>query len=234
MAGFVLLHSPLVGPLTLSPLAEGLIRLGHRAAAPDLRAAVTTAGIDKRMVEQPLSALTDHAPGDCEPLVIAAHSGAGAYVPALAAELHPDAIVLIDAVMPPPSGAFTPSADFRSELERLVEPDGCLPAWPTWWTEEDMVTLIPDPDLRAAISQECPRVPISFYDSVFEMADGWARPWAGYLRLSVGYEPHASAAETRGWPVHRRSGGHLDTATQPDEVADDLVTLLAPILHATD
>lgn len=229
MARFLLLHSPLVGPRTLAPLADALRRLGHGAAVPDLRASVLASGSDQSTLRsaavQAISSMRPHGP-----LIVSAHSGASAYLPSLAAHLDVAAVVLIDAVLPLVSGSFLPSADFRIHLDRLVEPDRYLPPWPKWWGEQELARLVPDPDLRAAISHECVRIPISFYDSVIDVPVNWARPWAGYLRLSRAYEPAAAAAAERGWPVRRRDAGHLDTASRPYEVADDLIELVAPIL----
>lgn len=229
MARFLLLHSPLVGPRSLSPLADALRRLGHDAVAPDLRGAVSECGLSPTA----LRTAATQAVADMrqEPLIVAAHSGASAYLPLLARNLNPAGQVLVDAIVPPLQGTFTPSADFRSELDRLVEADQRLPPWPQRWGEEAMAELVPDPDLRAAISDECPRLPISFYDSVIEVPPSWAQSWAGYLRLSQVYEREATVAAERGWPVRRRAGGHLDTATKPDEVAADLIELLTPVLE---
>lgn len=229
MARFLLLHSPLVGPRTVSPLAEALERLGHRAAAPDLRSAISADGLSttalKAIVVQAIARLQSQ-----ESLILAVHSGAGAYLPLLTPRLDVAGQVLIDAVVPPANGTFRPSSDFRSELDRLVEADGRLPPWPQWWSAEVFAQVVPDPDLRAAIGGECPRLPISFYDKTIEVPSNWARPWVGYLRLSEAYEAQASTAAARGWPIHRRAGGHLDIATRPDEVALDLSDLVQPAL----
>jgi len=166
------------------------------------------------------------------PLVLVVHSGASAYVPVLAPELQAAGQLLIDAVIPPRTGSFRPSADFRSELDRLVEADQHLPPWPRWWSEAVFARLVPDPDLREAIGGECPRLSISFYDTVLDVTTDWAQTWTGYLRLSVGYEPEAAAAGRLGWQVRRRTGGHLDTATRPEEVLFDLLALVQPRLDA--
>lgn len=229
MARFLLLHSPLLGPRSLSPLAEALNEAGHEADVPDLRTSVLTSGSDHSLVRSAavdaLSTVRTRGP-----LIICAHSGAGAYLPLLAPEQDLAGVVLIDAILPPRSGTFTPSGEFRAELDRLVESDGHLPPWSQWWGEHELARLLPDADLRAAISEECPRLPLSFYHPVLEVPEGWARPWAGYLRLSEAYEPTAVAAAARSWPVRRRDGSHLDTATHPYEVAGDLMELVGPIL----
>lgn len=229
MAQFLLLHSPLVGPRTLSPLAVALDRLGHSAAVPNLRPAISESGFSSTILRTIVAQAVAEMPQPV-PLVLAVHSGASAYLPVLAPHMDLAGQVLLDAVLPPSKGTFTPSWDFRSELDRLVEADQRLPPWPQWWGDEHLARVVPDPDLRAAISRECPRVPISFYDSVIDVPPDWALPWAGYLRLSEGYEPQATLAGERGWPVRRRTGGHLDTATQPDEVAADLIYLVRPVL----
>jgi len=231
MARFLVLHSPLVGPRTVSPFAEALQRLGHGAAAPHLGSAVSAGGLSpsilRTIVGQSVSSMPQHAP-----LIVLAHSGAGAYLPILSTHLAVAGQVLIDAVAPPPAGRFTPSADFRSELDPLVEPDRRLPPWPQWWGEHVMAELVRDPELRAAIGSECPRLPISFYDTVIEVPANWARPWVGYLRLSERYEPEAQVAARRGWPVCRRVGNHLDIATRPEDVALDLCELVQPVLES--
>ncbi|CAN5421657.1 hypothetical protein BH24ACT9_BH24ACT9_01400 [soil metagenome] len=229
MARFLLLHSPLVGPRTLSPLAYALNDLGHSAAVPDLRAAVSPNGPDHSILRAlARQALLDTQPQ--EPLIICTHSGAGHYLPIVAPAVQPQGLALIDAVLPPQSGTVTPSAEFRAELDGLVEADGHLPPWSQWWGEHELARLLPDADLRAAIREECPRLPLSFYDAVLEVPDGWARPWASYLRLSEAYEATAVAAAARSWPVRRRDGSHLDTATHPYQVAGDLMELVRPIL----
>lgn len=231
MARFLLLHSPLVGPRTLSPLAEALNRLGHGAVVPDLRTVMSAGSFSqarlRSLVVQALSGMTQDAI-----LIVAAHSGASAYLPALATRCDLQGQVLIDAAVPPLAGTFTPSADFRSELDRLVEADRHLPPWPQWWSDDLLADLIPDSDLRAAISRECPRLPITFYDTAIDVPKDWARPWAGYLQLSQAYESQAATAAERGWPVRRRTGRHLDTATRPEEIALDLLDLARPVLHA--
>lgn len=227
----LLLHSPLVGPQTLSPLADALTELGHGAVVPDLRTSVQASGSDQSLLRsaaiKAISTMRRHGP-----LIICAHSGASAYIPSLAPQLDVAGVVLIDALLPPISGTFSPSADFRAELDRLVEPDRHLPPWPEWWGEPELARLVSDSELRAAISRECARVPIGFYDTVIEVPEDWSRPWAGYLRLSQAYEPAATSAAERGWPVSRRDGEHLDTATHPYEVAADLIILVAPIVDA--
>ncbi|MDQ4039223.1 MAG: hypothetical protein M3313_12960 [Actinomycetota bacterium] len=227
---FVLLHSPLVGPRTVLPLAKALEGLGHEAAVPDLSSAVSESGLSTTILKRAVTqALGDPRQG---PLILAGHSGAGVYLPILATEIEPAGQVLIDAVVPPVAGAFLPSADFRQELDRLVESDRRLPPWPRWWDDNVMAALVPNPGLRAAISGECPRLPIGFYDSVIQAPPEWTRPWVGYLRLSDRYEREALIASGRGWPVTRRDGGHLDLATRPDEVVLDLIALVQPVLES--
>jgi len=231
MARFLLLHSPLVGPRTLLPLAGALNRLGHSAGVPDLRTAISAGGLSPAI----LRSLSVQAISDMEQdagLVVAAHSGASVHLPILAAALDPRGQVLIDAAVPPVAGTFTPSANLRAELDRLVEADQRLPPWPQWWGDNAMTHLVPDPELRSSISGECPRLPISFYDTAIDVPPDWDRPWAGYLRLSPVYESEARIAAQRGWPVRRRGGGHLDAATRPDEIALDLLDLVRPVLDA--
>lgn len=231
MARFLLLHSPLVGPLTLKPLRDALARRGHEAAVPDLRGTTHSAGSDLPLLEglagEALSTMTSNTA-----LIIAGHSGASAYLPVLSAALDPQGLVLIDAVVPPPDGSFNPSGGFRAALDGLVEPDGHLPPWPQWWTEDQLSQLVPDPHLRAGIVRECPRLSTSFYDTALDVPENWSDRRVAYLQLSAAYDPEAAHAAERGWPVRRRAGGHLDTATRPDDVAAAIVDLLAPVLDA--
>ena len=75
---FMLVHSPLVGPTTWQWVAEALQPSGHDVAVPGLRGAAIT-GAPRAVVRAALQ-LTGK-----EPTVLVGHSGAGFFLPSIAA-----------------------------------------------------------------------------------------------------------------------------------------------------
>src|SRR5688500_16898946 len=107
---FLLVHSPVVGPATWRWVAEARTSEGHEVAVPGFRTAAAT-GHPQAVV----SAAVASTPSD--EAVVVGHSGAGFFLPSIAARLPSPArrIVFVDAGIPPCEGVATASADF---LER--------------------------------------------------------------------------------------------------------------------
>ncbi|MCC6189186.1 MAG: alpha/beta hydrolase, partial [Anaerolineales bacterium] len=81
MAHFALIHSPLASPLTWQPAAAALRRHGHAAYVPDLRDAPGGGPYWEQHARSAAEQLA--GPAAEAPLVLAAHSGAGALLPAI-------------------------------------------------------------------------------------------------------------------------------------------------------
>lgn len=110
----LLVHSPLVGPSTWAPMAEVLTAPGHEVSVPDLRAAAKSgdpyAFIDAARAG--VSAAT---------AVIAGHSGAGFFLPSIAAGCSTSPqLLFVDAGIPPACGSATPGGDFLERLRALA------------------------------------------------------------------------------------------------------------------
>ncbi|HEX3701029.1 MAG TPA: hypothetical protein VHV27_10185 [Phenylobacterium sp.] len=221
MARFVLLASPLLGPASWGPTAAELRALGHGAETP---AWPRLADIEEGFYEglaagMAAQLVTGEAP------ILAAHSGAGALLPALVARLAapPAAAVFVDAILPHPGKSWfdTAPADLRRSLQEGVMA-GLLPAWHEWWPPGALEKLVPDAARRAALIAELEPIPAGFFE---EPAPGarLAAP-AGYLRLSGAYEDEAARASALGWPVMRLPLHHLAILTQPSAVAAALVS----------
>ena len=90
-----------------------------------------------------------------------------------------------------------------------------------------MRELVPNERLRAALEEEMPQLPLSYFEASVPMPDGWRRRPCAYLLLSA--EPYGhSATEARafGWPVREiRGAQHLAIATDPIAVTDALFDL---------
>jgi pimeloyl-ACP methyl ester carboxylesterase len=99
-------HSPLVGPATWRWVAEVLRSSGHDVTVPDLTEAAAT-GEPNALIGAALP------PRATEPLVIVGHSGAGFFLPSIAAGLGSPArgLVFVDAGIPPGEGEATAGAD---------------------------------------------------------------------------------------------------------------------------
>jgi hypothetical protein len=110
----VIVHSPLVGPATVVPLAEQLVTLDMDVDVPDLRDAVESPA---RFVQRAIEAAAG------VDLVIG-HSGAGAFLPAIAAA-DATTSVFVDAVVPG-RDTSAPSRPFVELLAGIPTQDGLL------------------------------------------------------------------------------------------------------------
>jgi hypothetical protein len=219
---FALVHSPFVGPSTWRPVAEVLTAGGHEVALPDLRAAAH--GGDPHVFIRAARAAV--LPGTD---VIAGHSGAGFFLPSIAAvNENPATLMFVDAGIPPPEGSGTPGGDFIEQLSALST-GGLLPRWSQWWGEDAMERLVPDVRLRAEIEAELVEVPLGFYEQSVNVPTRW-REWpAGFLLLSESYRADAATALALGWPTRELLGAHLDVANFPAEIARGILDLHAVI-----
>jgi pimeloyl-ACP methyl ester carboxylesterase len=225
---FVLVHSPLVGPSTWSPVARELERRGHRAVVPSLPG---RAGAPPRDWRHDVEAARAAVRTFSEPIVFVGHSGGGLLLPVIAdAVAAPiSGLIFVDSRVPARTGE-TPRvpADFLDQLRTLAV-DGMLPPWSSWFGEEAMRELVADEALRAALAQEMPSVPLAYLEQHIPSPAGWDRRPCAYLLLSDAYREAADEARDRGWPVEEITGAqHLHIAVAPEAVTDALIRLSGP------
>jgi hypothetical protein len=104
-------------------------------------------------------------------------------------------------------------------------PGGLLPRWTDWWDEQEVAPLFPDQQTRRAVTEEPPRLPLSFYEASVPVPTGWdARPCA-YLLFGPPYDELTTQARGRGWIVGHVPGGHLHQLVDPGGVARSLLAI---------
>ena len=233
MSLFVLVHSPSVGPSTWRAVADQLRDSGHEAVVPSLLAVgeggppywpKVMAAVREGLLEMDQS----------RPAVLVAHSNAGLFLPVIAADLgRPVAgLVFADASVPPVRGsAPVAEGDFLPFLRRLADENGVLPQWTSWWDDQDVAPMLPDPRVRRIITEEQPRLPLDYYLDDIPVPAGWDAGPCGYVLFSQAYESQAAEARRRGWPVRTVPGEHLHQVVDPAGVTRALLELAAPWAH---
>ncbi|HEY1426152.1 MAG TPA: hypothetical protein VGF50_05725 [Caulobacteraceae bacterium] len=215
-----LVHSPLVGPSAWRRTAAALEGMGVLASVVDY------GGVRGPDWYGGAAARTAEALAGRDRLVLAVHSGAGGFVPSLAAALGPRAagFLFVDAVLPYPGRSWFDTAPtaLASRLREIAD-DGTLPPWDTWFGRDAISALIEDPALRAAFSADLPRLPLAYLEARAPVDEAWRAAPAGYLQLSAAYAAEAHEAEELGWGVRREHLHHLAMLTHPDRVAAMLV-----------
>jgi len=220
---FVLLHSPLLGPLAWQGVAAELRRRGHAANAPAWPPLSSVLG---GYYEDLTAGLADGLAASEDALVLAAHSGAGALTPALAARLgkRVAGVIYVDAILPHPGRSWfeTAPTDLREQL-RAGAQMGELPPWDEWWPPGALERLVPDAAQRAALAAELEPLPIGYFE---ETAPTIAPETpAAYLQLSGAYDDESQVAARSGWPLVRLPLHHLAMLTNPEPVAAALESL---------
>lgn len=220
---FVLLHSPLLGPMAWEPVAAELARRGREVAVP---AWPPLSSIAEGFYGGLIEGLAARLPADGAPLLLVAHSGAGALVPALAARMTAPVagVIFVDAILPHPGHSWfdTAPADMRERL-RAGAQMGELPAWDEWWPPGALERLVPEAGPRAALLAQLEPLPLAYFEEPAP-ADLLEGPTA-YLQLSGAYDGEGRAAERHGWPLVRLPLHHLAMLTNPEPVAAALESL---------
>lgn len=234
MPMLVLLHSPLVGPLTWQPAAADLHAFGSRVAVPSL-AGVVEAGppFYRKLAGRVAETIRQADPTGA--VVLIGHSGAGALLPAAAqaTDAPVAAVVFVDAILPHPGVSWFETAPpaLRERLGGLAR-DGRLPPWHQWFPPEAVTELLPEEGLRRRFVAELPRLPLAYFEERAPVVDGWPPARCGYLRLSGAYDEVADEAERQGWVVVREPADHLAMLTRPATISGLLDRLIKVLVAA--
>ncbi len=222
---FVLIHSPLVGPSTWTPVVGELERRGRQVVVPSLLGAATAPSPQWRYCIDAVRAATSTL---SRPIVLVGHSGGGLLLPAIAGAVTPavSRLIFVDSGVPASTGE-TPQVppSFLAHLRTLAV-NGILPPWSSWFGDEAMRGLVPDDATRAALERELPSLPLSYFEQSVPSPAGWDRVPCAYLLLSDAYGDAASEARAREWPVEEIAGAqHLHLVVAPATVTDVLIQL---------
>ncbi|MEV6602424.1 alpha/beta hydrolase [Actinoplanes sp. NPDC051346] len=217
---YVLIHSPLVGPLTWAPVGQRL----PNAVVPSFLHLADAEPPFWPLVAETVTAAVAPLPPETE-VVLVAHSNAGRFVPVVVDAIGRPArgCIFVDASLPAREGLTDAVAPALLEPLRRKAEGGRVPPWSQWWDEADLVSLFPDAEIRRAICDEQPRLPFSFFEEHIPVPDGWDDRPCGYLVFGAdgdkGNGDKAADARERGWRVEYLRGLHLHQLVDPDSVA---------------
>ncbi len=193
---FLLIHSPLVGPSTWTPVARELERRGRQAVVPSLLGAATAPPPQWRYCIDAVRAATSTLSNQ---IVLVGHSGGGLLLPAIrgAVTTAVSRLIFVDSGVPASSGETPLVPPPLLAHLRTLAVDGTLPPWSAWWGDEAMRELVPDQAARAALERELPSLPLSYFEESVPSPAGWDRVPCAYLLLSDAYRDAASDARAR-------------------------------------
>jgi hypothetical protein len=210
-ARFLVLPSPLLGPVSYQPLAEALRGRGHRASVAECGAPIRP----ERLVDD-WSAAAERAD------VLIAHSNAGYLAADVSANVGGRALLFMDAALPPASGpTMLAPPEFLDVLRDRAGADGRLPPWTRWWPAEDMAALLPGPWFER-VDSAAPHVDLAYFETELVPPTGWSAGPCGYLAFGTTYAAEVKFARGAGWPVAELTGHHLWHLADPVAVAKAL------------
>lgn len=220
----MLLPSPLLGPAVWEPVAAELADRGYPVQI------VSAPSTPLRTSDDVMDHFLSAVPSDRD-VILVPHSNAGLYVPALVGQRRVVGAVFVDAGLPPKTaGALLAPPELYAILSDKADGDGLVPPWTAWWDEAEVAGLFPNPEARARVEREQPRLPLSYFSAELPIPSGWDTGLAGaYLAFGETYAEDRELAALRGWPIATMSGSHLHLLMDPTAVTRELQVLLMAI-----
>lgn len=224
---FILIHSPLVGPLTWALVGEELRQRGQEAIVPRLADSPEAHRPYWQQHAEAVARTVAGVPSE-QSLTLVAHSGAGPLLPAIRQALSQPvaAYVFVDAGVPEASvsrlDARTAESPERAEpLRELLARDERFPNW----REEDLREIVPDARLRQQLLAELNPRGHDFFEEPIPVFDGFPDAPCAYLQFSPPYAQAAAYARAHGWPCCKLEAGHFHMLVDHVTVTDTMLDL---------
>lgn len=219
---YVLIHSPLVGPLTWELVAEEMRQRGVDVIVPTLVDAPDSEAPYWKQHAESVSPALAQVSQDTS-LTLVAHSGTGPLLPAIReALLNPiNAYVFVDAGIPR-AGATrldlmqSEESDWAKQFQAYLEGGGHFPDW----SFDDLQEIIPDDKLRAQMVAEIRPRALEFFNEPIPVFDGWPDAPCVYILFSEPYKSAAVQARESGWPTYELEAGHFHMLVDANAVTD--------------
>lgn len=225
---FILVHSPLLGPFTWQPVADELQREGYKTIVPSLLPVLKRSSGFTDAIARQVKEAVDESPA-VDPLILVAHSAAGAFLPLIASCLDRNiqAYIFVDARLPRKGASLADEDSLweRQERREMVQ-DGMLPPWSNWFGEAAMTEVIPDDHTRRRFLAELQPIPLGLFGEQISFPASWPDAPCGYVRLSDSYRPMAQEAAARGWSVMEVDAQHLHLLADPIDVTSLLLNVV--------
>jgi len=219
---YLLLHSPLVGPLTWKLVADEMRQRGLNALLPTLQDSPdSNKPFWKQHAESVLQALDDVP--SYAPVILVAHSGAGPLLPAIRQSI-PNPVrsyVFVDAGIPRDGASRlelmkSEDPEWAEAFQQELKQGGLFPTW----SMTDLQEIIADESLRRQMVAEIHPRGLSFFTEPIPVSEGWPDAPCVYIHFSPPYEIPAAQARQAGWKVYRLEAGHFHMLVDPAAAAD--------------
>jgi hypothetical protein len=232
---YILIHSPLVGPLTWSRVAAEMLARGLQVLVPVLGDSPSSRD---PFWKQHADSVTRAVPAVQKdtPVVLVAHSGAGPLLPAIRKSLHNPvrAYVFVDAGIPRDGATRldlmkSEDPEWASQFAMDLERGGTFPDW----SFDDLQEILPDEKLRRQMVTEIHPRGVSFFREPIPVFAGWPDAPCVYIRFSAPYDIAAAQAQAADWLVHDLDAGHFHMLVDPVTVSDMIINSVNLVSHQT-
>ncbi|MGE5376069.1 MAG: alpha/beta fold hydrolase [Bacteroidota bacterium] len=222
---YVLIHSPLVGPLTWSRVAVQLRERGQDVIVPSLQDSPDSKFPFWKQQAESVSQALAGIPAEM-PVLLVGHSGAGPLLPVIGSTIRNNvrAYVFADAGIPHHGASRldlmkSEDAEWSAQFQAGLEQGWLFPEW----SSEDLQEVIPDPELRRQMVAELHPRGVSFFTEPIPVPKGWPDAPCSYIQFSAAYQEPAKQARAAGWPTYVLNAGHFHMLVNPVEVTDLIV-----------
>jgi hypothetical protein len=224
---YVLIHSPLVGPLTWQLVAHEMESRGFEAITPTLTDDPNSALPFWQQQAESFAKRLERIDTN-QAVVLVAHSGAGPLLPILRQSIEQPVIsyVFVDAGVP---------LNGSSRLDLIRQGDQQWAdqfhqallrgeSFPTW-DEDDLREEIPDAALRRRMVSEIHPRSLDFYTEPIPVFTGWPDAPCAYIQFTSSYDWDCSRAEQAGWRVRKLHVGHFHMLVDPKAVTNMIIQI---------
>ncbi|HEX2991578.1 MAG TPA: alpha/beta fold hydrolase [Anaerolineales bacterium] len=225
---FVLIHSPLVGPLTWNLVAQEMRSRGQDVLVPVLEdSPASGTPYWKQHVESVSRSLA--CLSDSTPVTLVGHSGAGPLLPVIRQSItnRIKAYIFVDAGIPRAEASRLDlmksedpewAAEFEAELKQgITFPD---------WSFDDLQEVLPDESVRRQMISELRPRGLTFFTEPIPVFEGWPDAPCIYIQFSQAYDQPAAQAMEKGWIVESLKAGHFHMLVDPGVVTDRIINSL--------